>query len=423
MIAYHYPPCRGSSGLQRTLSFSRYLPRFGWQPIVLSARPTAYPVVGEDQLSDIPSSAIVKRAFALDTARHLSFRGRYFGLSALPDRWVSWLAGAVPVGLSVIHRYKPNVLWSTHPIPTAHLIGVILQRLTGLPWVADFRDPMTEVDPVTQRHFPADSAMWQTRRWVERHTIRNCSRAVFVAPGTLRMYRERYLDVPDTRWASISNGYDEENFTAARQNIQHRLPANTCIRLLHSGLLYAADRDPSAFFAALARLRDAGIISSTDLKVILRAPGDAHYYLRLINDKNVGDIVSVKPAVPYREALAEMLAADGLLLFQWQESNANIPAKLYEYLRAQRPILAFVDPAGDTASVLKSAGRGKIVPANSEERICNELVAFLRDLRAGTEPTLNDAEVKSYSRLEKTYELAKLFNSVITTMNQKQGSS
>src|SRR5689334_11900077 len=96
MIAFHYPPCRGSSGLQRTLSFSRHLPAHGWTPIVLTANPRAYPQVGDDQLGDIPSTVQVERAFALDSARHLALRGHYLQWMALPDRWASWFFGAVP---------------------------------------------------------------------------------------------------------------------------------------------------------------------------------------------------------------------------------------------------------------------------------------------------------------------------------------
>src|SRR5262249_9172147 len=140
MIAYHYPPCRGSSGLQRTLGFTRYLPAHQWEPIVLTVRPMAYADVGHDQTEDVPATIAVRRTFALDTARHCGIGGRYLGWMALPDRWVSWVVSAVPAGLQLVRRYRPDVLWSTYPIATAHLIGLTLQRLTGIPWIADFRD-------------------------------------------------------------------------------------------------------------------------------------------------------------------------------------------------------------------------------------------------------------------------------------------
>ena len=88
MIAYHYPPVQGSSGLQRTLKFSKYLPQNGWQPMVLTVHPRAYLKTSNDLLTEIPDATIVKRAFALDTARHLSLFGRYPGILSRPDRWM-----------------------------------------------------------------------------------------------------------------------------------------------------------------------------------------------------------------------------------------------------------------------------------------------------------------------------------------------
>jgi len=104
MIAYHFPPLRGSSGIQRTLRFCRYLPEFGWNPVVLTAHPRAYDDVDMASVREIPAGVAVHRAFALNTARHLSIRGRYPALLALPDRWSSWFAGAVTSGLVLIRR-------------------------------------------------------------------------------------------------------------------------------------------------------------------------------------------------------------------------------------------------------------------------------------------------------------------------------
>src|SRR5262249_1754143 len=132
-----------SSGAHRTTRFVRYLPQHGWSPVILSAHPRAFPpgargVVPRDE----PVPAV--RAFALDTTRHLSMPGATLKLPALPDRWAPWWLGGVAAGLRAVRRHRPQVLWSTYPIATAHLIGLTLQRLTRLPWVADFRDPLTE---------------------------------------------------------------------------------------------------------------------------------------------------------------------------------------------------------------------------------------------------------------------------------------
>ena len=90
MIAYHFPPLSGSSGIQRTLRFVQHLPSLGWQPLVLSADPRSYEQTGVDLMAEIPQGTVVRRPFALDTARHLSVGGRYLGWMARPDRWMSW---------------------------------------------------------------------------------------------------------------------------------------------------------------------------------------------------------------------------------------------------------------------------------------------------------------------------------------------
>ena len=416
MIAFHYPPCRGSSGLQRTLSFSRYLPAHGWSPIILSANPKAYPDQGPDQLGDIPASVPVRRAFALDTARHLSLRRRYVSWMSLPDRWISWVLGAVPAGLRLIRRHRPQVIWSTYPVATAHLIGMTLHRLTGIPWVADFRDPMTEVDAITGKNHPGDSQLWRVRRWIESRSVQSCTRAVFVTPGSLKIHAERYPEISPSRWSVVSNGFDEQTFTGTEQICPDRNPKRPLV-LLHSGVLYATpDRDPSALFAAVAKLRSENRLSAADLRIVLRASGYDERYRQQIHELRIQDIISLEPPIGYRLALAEMLSVDGLLLFQGYTSNPAIPAKLYEYLRARRPILAMVDSQGDTAAVLRRAGVGRIAALESSEQIANALLAFLAGIRTGSEPVASDEEIQRHSREAKSAELAGVLNSVVASV-------
>lgn len=414
MIAYHFPPIHGSSGLQRTLSFTRYLPEFGWEPLVLTTSPRAYPRVTEDQLADIPVGLRVTRAFALDSARHLSIAGQYMQWTALPDRWVTWFAGAVPQGLRLIRRYKPDVLWSTQPIGTAHLIGLALHKLTGTPWVADFRDPMTEVDPITGQNWPPDRRVWRARRAIEHRTLLASSRAVFVTHGSLEIHRERYPALAGPHWSVIGNGYDEESFSDAENLVPRQSPKRDRLILVHSGLLYPTpDRDPSAFFAAIRLLKSKGCISAANLKIVLRASGHDERYRKQILEHAIEDIVFLEPALGYRQALAEMLSADGLLLFQGYASNFAVPAKFYEYLRARRPIFAMVDAKGDTAQCLNHAAVGKLVPLDSSEGIAAGLNDFLAGLRRGVEPVASDAEIARHSRKSKTAELAALLDSLI----------
>ncbi len=413
LVAYHYPPCGTSSGLHRSLFLSRDLPGVGWSPIVLTAHPRAYRERRDNELAAVPADVVVERAFALDTLRHLGIRGRYPGWLALPDPWVTWLVGALPAGLRLIRNLQPEVIWSTFPIATAHLIGFALHRWTGLPWVADFRDPMTEIDPDTHQKFPMDPRLYKVRSWVEELAIRNCQRAVFVTPGALKIYRDRYPERAGVM-RLVANGYDEQSFAAAERARSPRKQSGRPLELIHSGTLYPGpDRDANGLLAALAQLRQAGQISAGTLRVRLRATGYDEYYRERIAHYGVGDLVSLEPAIPYHAALAEMLDADGLLLFQGSTSNPAVPAKLYEYLRARRPLFALVDDRGDTAAVLREANIGTFAPLDSSDRIAMGLLQFLEQIRSGTARIASDSEIERHSRKHKALEMAHIFEEVM----------
>lgn len=186
MVAYHFPPMAGSSGIQRTLRFVQHLPKFGWETLVLSVKPVAYEKTSDDLLSAIPQDTVIRRAIALDTSRHLAFKGRYLGFMARPDRWISWRFDAVRQGMKLIREFQPSAIWSTYPIATAHVIGAELANRSGLPWIADFRDPMA------QEGYPADPKLWAAFKRIEESAISSAQLSMFTTPGAARMYRERY---------------------------------------------------------------------------------------------------------------------------------------------------------------------------------------------------------------------------------------
>ncbi|WP_426116173.1 glycosyltransferase [Massilia sp. PWRC2] len=407
MIAFHFPPLRGSSGIQRTLKFAQYLPQFGWQPLVLSAHPRAYAQSGDDQLRDIPADTVVQRAFALDTSRHLAYKGRYPGWLALPDRWVTWLLGAVPAGLGMIRRHRPQVIWSTYPIATAHLIGLALHRLTGIAWVADLRDPMTD------EGYPSNPLTRRAYLWIERQTVYHCQRAVCTTPGAIATYHRRFPDIPAERFVLLENGFDEENFSQAEQAVAAQ-PATPHQRfmLVHSGVIYPSERDPIPLFEALAQLKADGVIDADNFNMVLRATGHDAYLAELIGRCGIGDLVTLAPHVSYREALAEMLGAGGLLILQASNCNHQVPAKLYEYLRAQRPILALTDPIGDTATTLRKAGIDTIAPLDQKPAIIEALRRFLALAAAGQAPLASAQQVAANSRQARTGVLAALLDVV-----------
>src|SRR5690606_32900434 len=135
---------------------------------------------------EIPDEVEVIRAGAWDTKRHLSLGGRYPTVLALPDRWWSWMIGALPAGIAALRRVRFDAIWSTYPIGTAHRIGAALARHSGLPLVADFRDPMA------QEGYPEHPLVWRSFARVERKAIETAAASTFTTRGALRMYRERY---------------------------------------------------------------------------------------------------------------------------------------------------------------------------------------------------------------------------------------
>lgn len=400
MIAYHFPPIHGSSGVQRTLRFARYLPEFGWEPIILTVHPRAYEQVSDDQMGDIPPGITVIRAQGWDTARHFALAGRYPGFLARPDRWMSWWLGAVPAGLRAIRTCRPAALWSTYPIATAHRIGAGLHARSGLPWVADFRDPMAQED------YPPDPAMWRSFAHIERICIEQARVSTFTTPSALDTYRARYPGL-EKRLHLLENGYDEETFQAAMPEPESGTALNSgCVTLLHSGIVYPSERDPTRLFEALRLLREQHPERYARLKVRFRAAVHDDLLRRLAEENSVSPAIEIMPSVGYRDALAEMLRADGLLILQAANCNAQIPAKLYEYLRTRRPVLSLTDPAGDTARTCRNAGLSAIARLDQAQDICDLLVRFMANSAEGFVPT--EEAIRQASRWGRTEQLAGL---------------
>ncbi|MFP5401357.1 MAG: glycosyltransferase [Gammaproteobacteria bacterium] len=402
MVAFHFPPLAGSSGIQRTLRFARYLPDNGWEPVVLTAHPRAYERTSGDQMQDIAPSLRVVRAQAWDTARHFAFGGRYIGALARPDRWLSWKYDAIRQGMRLIRELRPAAIWSTYPIATAHLIGLALHQRSGLPWIADFRDPMA------QAGYPADRATWKQFKSIETQAADYAAAMVFTTPGACDEYRQRYPQAA-ARIHLIENGYDEAPFRAIVPDAAPLVPGR--LTLLHSGIVYPSERDPRPLFDALAELKATAPELAARLHVRLRACAHEAFVNEELARRDIADLVEPLPPIPYREALEEMCRADALLVMQAANCNAQIPAKLYEYFRAGRPLIGLTDPAGDTARTLQAAGVSAIAPLDDSAAI-QELL--LRYMKAGaTDDFTPDATyVTRCSREARTAACARLLEQV-----------
>jgi glycosyltransferase involved in cell wall biosynthesis len=405
LIAFHFPPIQGSSGLFRSLAFSRYLPDLGWDVCVLTAHPRAYTSKDQKNLELLPKNLRIIRASAFNAQKHFSLRKKYPTFLALPDVWQSWVVAGVIHGMWEIHRRRITAIVSTYPIASAHLIGLILHRFTKRPWIADFRDPMV------QGEYPPDKAVKKAYKYIEELTFRYAKRIIVVSDGTKEFYRRKYPDYPESQIHVIQNGYDEHVFEAITSPTRRPGKLRT-IKLLHSGLLYERERNPESLFVAIASLLEKHYFRSAKAEFIFRASGNEAKYQEAVRGYNLSSFVSLKAALPYKEALSEMLSADALIVCQGAVCDGQIPAKVYEYIFTQRPIIGLCNPRGDTGQLLRSIHCPYIAALEDAKAIEECLARVLEDIKCDRAWSPSSATVKQFSRKRGSEKLAEILNNL-----------
>jgi glycosyltransferase involved in cell wall biosynthesis len=361
----------------------------------------------------IPRGTIVHRTLALDVKKHMGIRGKYPSILAQPDRWVSWWPTAVLAGLRLIKRHRVHAIWSTYPIMTAHSIAYTLSRASALPWIADFRDPVASSVSGNGKATVASQIRWEQR------TLSRAARSVFTTPSAAQACVEHYpAAFHEGRIHYIPNGFDEADFVGLETQIPPHKDGP--LHFVHAGVLYPEGRNPAHFFRALASLKRRGILKAGEVRITLRASGWVNDYGAELKRLGIGDIVTLAPRRPYREVLVEQASADGLLLFQGERYDRQIPAKLYEYLRLRRPIFGLVGEHGDAAGLLREMPSSVIAPIDSESVIEERFAAFM-DFATRHDKALPEfPDVQQYSRDNATGTLARLLDSISACTVPKQ---
>lgn len=384
MVALDYPPCR-NAGVQRTLKFSEYLAKLGWQVIVLTVDEKVYSITDNDV--NAQENVHVYRCHSFDSSRDFAIKGKYFSWSQIPDRWWSWAISAVPLGKKLIDKYRPDIIWSTYPVSTAHYIAYRLQKNSNIPWVADYRDPLQcRYDKKVQKYsFVA--------KWIEKKTIKNSSKAVFTTEMSAQLYRRLYPNEKLTKFTVIENGFDEGNFKDI--NIVNRNEEEV-YSLLHSGAIYENGRNPVKLFHAVSELQNEGILNDSNFELVFRGASGKRY-ISQIEQLHISKLVKFKGSVPYQESLSEMASTSGLLLIQGALFNNQIPGKAYEYIRCNKPILALTPCEGSTGRLLNKVGFTEVVEEISE------IKEAIKILINNKETVVRESEC--FSRLAKTKQL------------------
>jgi len=345
MVAFDFPPSNAAS-IQRTLKFCEYLTAWGWDVHVLTAKPYAYPQIDSNQELSPAIAAKTYRAIALDVHRHLSIKGKHLSMTKIPDRWSSWGIFGLQLGKKIIKRIKPDVIWSTSPIPSAHKIARRLAEYGQAPWIADYRDPLPYM------HFDSGSRLDKVHQQIDQQTLARANIVTFATPQAAILYQKRYGDRTAEKFRVIENGFDEGNFNKLQSLSLPSSPfSNEKFSLYYSGVLYPVGRDPRPLFEAMATLQSQGHINGDNFELVFQGSGDGDGFADDIKRLNIGPLIRFIEPVPFMRALYNMTQADALLLIQDKKFNAQIPGKIYEYLRTGRPILLKADAEGATAKI------------------------------------------------------------------------
>ena len=326
MVAYYFPP-QNASGAARAYRFFKYLPQFGHTAAVISFG-------GPDE----------------EIIRKIGLRGMFFraarilqGVSRRYDYKMPWLPAALAQAEEILSTNPVRVVFSTHPPVATHLVALRLKRKYGLKWIADFRDPLSG-NSVFKKRFTGslDSVL-------EKAILGNCDVAIANTEPLADLWRKRH-----PRWAgkivTIWNGFDPEETLAALP-----LPARPYRLLAHVGELYGA-RKPTLLLESVERLLDNGSVAEDALRIRFVGPQEANTCAGAFENLRARGIVeSNEVLVPRAEAIRETAQADYLLLLDLTglKQNIQVPAKIFDYLRIGRPILAFTTKASPAEWILE----------------------------------------------------------------------
>ena len=430
VITYYWPPA-GGIAVQRVTKFCKYLSEFGWEPIILTIKDGNFENVDNTLLSDIENVKNVYRSSSIEphtlykvigklitpkksrtqkpgtnTPKRTGFAtfSEYIRLNVfIPDTRIGWLPSACRRANKIIAKYKPDLIFSTAPPYTPHLIAMKLHKNHSIPWVADFRDPW--VESTLYNTVKRLKIVKTINRQLERKVISNASALVFTGPG-LRDHYMKDTGIDFSLKANIiTNGYDPSD-------VQIKTTGNPDkFYITYFGSLYFR-RFNAHIFQLLARLikNNRDIADTLCMRFIGNIDIEVQQFIKqLIPENNL----VFYDYIPYKEAVKELLAPQLLLLIiDRVPFNDNITlGKVFDYLATGNPILGIGPPNGDTAKIIQSANAGKLFDYDDEFPIENFI---LEKHKMWKENHLRSEhmDLKIYERKYLTEKLASVFDKI-----------
>ncbi|MDD4606732.1 MAG: glycosyltransferase [Patescibacteria group bacterium] len=420
IISYFFPPS-GGGGIQRTLKFIKYLPKFNWQPFVLTSHQKGYCHLQKEEANQISKNIKIKRTLC-PFYKFLTFPGfskpnlknfllrilKWPLLFFIPDQFMGWTLTSRLAGLKSILEEKIDLIYTTGPPFSTHLLGNFLKKKTHLPWVADFRDSW-----VTNQHLPQNIIFKIQRQILKIYEKKVVQRADMIVCNTEPMrqdFIQRYSHIKQDKFVTITNGFDSEDFANLKSKIK-----NAKFTLTYTGS-FAGLQTPKFFVQALKKL----IIDQPDFKKNLLVQFIGNFSQdeqNLFQQPVFKNIVQVIPETNYLSTLKYQRQADVLLLILSistdQGGDKIYCGKMFEYLNQPNPILTLVPQPSISADLIKNLQAGPVVEFNNiqgiQQAILNLYQQWQNDTLIRHLPT---NKIKKFDRRYLTQHLSQIFDNL-----------
>ena len=438
VISYYWPPT-GGSGVQRWVKFAKYLPAEGWQPVIYTPENPEQLAVDATLEKDVPEEAEIikthitepyeiykkllrrsghsKKAIEVNpvNAQSKSFlqrtamwiRGNFFR----PDPRCMWIRPSVKFLRNYLKEHPVDLIVSTGPPQSMHMIGMKLSQETGLPWIADFRDPWTRIF-----YFKHLSMTRMTEKWhhrMEKKVLDSADVVVAVSP----LVQQEFQAMTQTPVELITNGFDECDFPGERDHEADGGPDKPFI-ITHTGL-FAADGNPTTLWKVLSEKCAKDEIFGKALQIHLVGKTDSQI-LESIEAAGLGEKVTDKGYQSHSAAIQEQRKASLLILplRKEPEYKAVLPGKVFEYLASWRPVLGIGQPDGAMSLILNTTKTGVVLDWDDKASLeCFVNLCWERHLKG--ELRVEDTDLKEFTRVELTRSMAKLLD---RTVGHKNGT-
>ena len=449
IITYYWPPS-GGSGVQRWVKFAKYLPSEGWQPVIYTPDNPEYTAYDDTLAADIPSQAeVIRRPIREPYAVYKRLMGRRAGREEVtpissgkktwkqrlslwvrgnlfvPDPRVGWVRPSFRFLKKYLREHPVDVVVTTGPPHSLHLIGLRLHQALGLPWIPDFRDPWSKMYYL--KHLGMTRRTTRRIEKMEQAVLDGASTVLAVTPLVQQDLAARTA----TPVAMITNGFDDADFppltdpfvadtpqddkgvASADPSVTPREAKESFFTLSHTGL-FAADGNPLVLWKVLGEMVAADAELKARLQLRLSGKVDRAVYDAIEAAGLSGNVVDLG-YVNHLDAVREQRGATVLLLPLRNDPQYKpiLPGKLFEYLAARRPILGIGQEDGAMAAVLEETVAGVMCDWNNEAGIRQFLTAAWKTFRDQGSVPPTDGPVDRYTRRNLTARLARLLESLV----------